>query len=80
MEYIEFGQACVSCVMAISNGEYSQLDAATKAAVKAGIAEIPGLPVIGEEIGFSWRGCDVCKSQLGGDFHSVGYLASEVGE
>jgi hypothetical protein len=74
MEYIELGQACIDCTLAIANGDTDTLSDKRAAEVWASIEAVDGYLVIGDEIGFSWQGCDVCGSHLGGDMHAVGYL------
>lgn len=53
------------------------MDDATAAAVRKGLAAVGQSLIVGDEEGFSWRGCDVCGSG-GGNRHEVGYLANEV--
>ena len=68
---------CGDCIQAIANDDYSGLDyyygpeEAEKRmkAIQEGIANLGGYPVVGEEYGFSWQGCDCCGSNLGGDKH-----------
>jgi hypothetical protein len=74
MIYVEHGLACTACVMAIANDDYSEMSDVQASLVRAGIERIGRHIVVGEEYGFSWRGCDVCGVQLGGDKHVVGYL------
>jgi len=84
-QYHDYGLACGDCVQAIANDDYSGLDYSydaeesekRMAEIKAGINACPGYLVVGDEYGFSWRGCDVCGSSLGGDKHEVGYLTDE---
>lgn len=67
-------QACIDCVMIIANDDASGMDDATEKACREGIAAIEGYLVVGDEVGFSWKGCDVCKNGLGGDMHEVHVL------
>jgi hypothetical protein len=74
MIYVEHGLACGDCVIAIANGDYSGMSDVKASLVREGIERIGRHIVVAEEYGFSWRGCDVCGIQLGGDKHVVGYL------
>lgn len=68
--------ACIDCTIAIANADYSGMDDETKARVKAGLdgwAKV-GYLVVGDEYGFTWRGCDICRNGLGGDKHEVTVL------
>lgn len=66
---------CGDCVQAIANGDYTELDyyyspegaESREKKIRAGIAAMGGYPVVGDEYGFTWRGCDCCGSDLGGD-------------
>lgn len=68
--------ACQDCTIAIANDDYSGMDDATEARVKAGIERLAGYAVIGDEVGFSWRGCDCCLDGLGGHKHTFSILAA----
>ncbi len=74
--YVEFGQACDDCVIAIANNDYTGMDDATEARVRAGIERIGQYLVVGDESGFSNHRCDVCND-MPGNRHAVGYI-SEV--
>jgi hypothetical protein len=76
MIYVEHGLACDDCVMAIANDDYSGMSDVKASLTREGIARIGRHIVVGEEYGFSWRGCDVCGVNLGGNKHIVGYLQS----
>lgn len=70
-------RACTDCTIAIANDDYTGMDDSTEQRVRAGIARLSvrGYPVIGDELGFSWQGCDVCQNGLGGDKHEVSLLS-----
>jgi hypothetical protein len=68
------GGACEDCTIAIANDDYSGMDAATEAKVRAGIARVNQHLVIGDNIGFTHAPCAVCGG-LAGDRHEVCYLA-----
>lgn len=74
MVYVEHGLACESCTIAISNNDYSGLSDVQAELTRDGVQRIGRHIVVAEEYGFSWRGCDVCGVQRGGDKHVVGYL------
>ena len=73
---------CTDCTMAIANDDYTGLDyhygpaesERREAEIRAGIASMGGYPVIGDEYGFSWRPCDCCGTELGGDRHECAVL------
>ncbi len=69
-------QACDDCTIAIANDDYSGMDADTAETVRSGITlwSKQGYLVIGEELGFSHHGCDICDSNLAGNAHSVTLL------
>ncbi len=71
--------ACTDCTIAIANDDYSGMDDATEARVKAGIARLQKVIgqylVIGDEVGFTHRGCDCCHDGLAGDKHEFAVLA-----
>ena len=74
-EYLELaGGACNDCTGAIA-GDSSGIEIDRREATAAGIKRIGHDLVIGDEIGFSWAPCGVCRSWLGGNRHAVGYLA-----
>lgn len=80
-QVIEDGlRACQDCTMAIANADFSGMDSATENRVKAGLDRLAerGYPVIGDEIGFTWQGCDCCLSSLGGDKHELSILGDEL--
>jgi Holliday junction resolvase-like predicted endonuclease len=64
-----FGVACIDCVMAIANDDYTGMEDAREAEVRAGL-EQAGYLIVGDEVGFTWGRCDVCGSG-GGDKHEV---------
>jgi hypothetical protein len=74
MIYVEHGLACSDCVIAIANDDYSGMSDIQAELTRDGIDRIGRYLIVQEEYGFSWRGCDVCGVQLGGDKHVVGYL------
>ena len=63
--------ACADCTIAIANADYSGMGDETEKRVRAGIEELSkrGYPVIGDEYGFTGRGCDCCLDGLAGDKH-----------
>ena len=65
--------ACEDCTLAIASGEFSGMDDATAAIVRAGAERLAarGHAAIGEEYGFTWRGCDCCQRAMGGDKHEL---------
>lgn len=69
-------QACDDCAIAIANGDYTGMDGATEQCVKDALGRWAkqGCLVVGEELGFSWHGCDICDSDLGGNVHQVSLL------
>lgn len=69
--------ACIDCTIAIANDDYSGMDDTTEARVRAGLARLAkrGYPVIGDEYGFTWHGCDCCHDGLGGDKHEFALLS-----
>ena len=58
--------ACVDCVVAIANDDYTGMDNEREAEVRAAL-EKHEYAYGGEELGFSWAPCGVCGSRLGGD-------------
>lgn len=62
---------CTDCLIVIANGDYSGMDDKREQEVKAGIARCDALSAGTDEYGFSWRPCEVCHSQLGGDRHQA---------
>ena len=73
MEYIEVGECCDDCTVAIANDDYTGMNDAQESATRAGLDRIGQWLIVGEETGFSWRRCDVCDG-LAGNRHAVGYL------
>jgi hypothetical protein len=74
MKYYELNDgACDDCIQAIANDDYTGMDDSREQAVRAGIERLGQHLVIGEECGFSWRSCAVCRG-LAGNRHTVGYL------
>lgn len=53
------------------------MDAATEARVKDGVERLNdrGWCVIGNEVGFTHRGCDCCLDGLGGSKHELAILS-----
>jgi hypothetical protein len=76
MEYIELGECCNDCTIAIANDDYSGMDTAQEERTRQGIEAVGEYLIVGEECGFSWNACDVCGG-LAGDRNKVGYLAEE---
>jgi hypothetical protein len=74
MEYVEVGQACDDCVIAIANDDYTGMSDERAAEVRAGLKRIGEFLTVGEDEGFRWYGCRVCGSSLAGNRHRVGYL------
>lgn len=73
------GMACTDCVLFLANGDLpGHLD--DEGMVAEWVAKVAdsgfGQGHIGEDLGFSWHGCDVCGSTLGGDSHRVFTLVS----
>jgi hypothetical protein len=59
---------CIDCTMAHVNGDFTGMDEATEAAVKAGMDRTGHLIVNTDDHDeFSWSRCDGCGSRLGGD-------------
>ena len=48
-------------------------------AAQEAFAEKHGNLIVGDDIGFSWRGCGCCGSSLGGDKHTAITLKPIVG-
>jgi len=69
--------ACDDCTIAIANDDYTGMDDATKAQVKAGLERWSreGWLVVGDEHGFSSQGCDICNRGWAGNKHSVTVLS-----
>lgn len=78
MIYVQHGLACIDCVMAIANDDYSGMSDVRASLVREGIERIGRHIVVAEEYGFTWRGCDVCGVNVAGDKHVVGYLREGV--
>jgi hypothetical protein len=66
-----YGVACDDCVSAIANDDYTGMSDEQEASTRAGIARIGKWLIVGEELGFVKRGCDVCRSRCHGNKHSV---------
>ena len=64
---------CDDCVQAIANDEYSGMNDAEEARVRAGLDTLGGYGVIGDEYGFSHRACDCCGA-LAGNRHECAVL------
>lgn len=69
--------ACEDCTIAIAHDDYTGMDAATEARVKDGVERLNdrGWCVIGNEVGFTHRGCDCCLDGLGGSKHELAILS-----
>lgn len=78
MIYVQHGLACIDCVMAIANDDYSGMSDVKASLVREGIERIGRHIIVAEEYGFTWRGCDVCGVNVAGDKHVVGYLREGV--
>lgn len=82
-EIVAEGQACIDCALLIANDDTSGMTDGAAAELRANVAgKCVGLdPVMACpdecEGFFSWAGCDVCGSSLGGDFHPVVFFARE---
>jgi hypothetical protein len=69
--------ACEDCTIAIANYDFTSMDDATETRIKTALDRLSdrfgkdAYPVIGDELGFSWRGCDCCQDGLGGDKHEL---------
>lgn len=74
MAHIEL-TACVDCLMAIANADYTGMDLTRETAVRSGLQRLAndGLELwIGDEHdAFSRTPCDVCLSPLAGERHQV---------
>ncbi len=68
--------ACQDCVIAIANDDYSGMDDKQEAKTRKGIESwgVKGYLVVGEEVGFTHDGCDICDDNLAGDKHMVSLL------
>lgn len=75
IEIIDGLVACNDCTIAIANGDFSGMDDAVEAVVRAGIKHLceRGYPVIGEQLGFMHRKCDCCGA-LPGDRHELSLI------
>lgn len=65
-------EICPDCAIAHANGDFTGMDEACEARVKAGMERTGHLVVISDENGyihtyFSWNPCDACGDRLGGD-------------
>jgi hypothetical protein len=74
MEYVHLGGACGDCTLAIANDDYSGIDASQEQETRAGLARIGQSLIVGDELGFRRSGCCVCRRELAGNKHEVGYL------
>lgn len=74
MEYVNLGGACDDCTIAIANGDYTGIDASQRQQTEAGLARVGHCLIVGNELGFRRSGCSVCRRELGGNKHEVGYL------
>jgi len=68
--------ACQDCVTAIANDDYSGMDDRQEAKTRRGIESWSkkGYLVVGDEVGFTRDGCDICDDNLAGDKHTVSLL------
>jgi len=71
-------RACADCALAIANDDYSGMDDEREDQVRTAVHHLytDGYPVIGDELGFSWQGCDCCHSGLGGDMYELSILGA----
>ena len=73
------GECCTDCALIIVNDDDSGInDPAThRAAMARGYERLGCIAYyVGDDVGFSYRSCDVCDSGLGGDrFELLGELA-----
>lgn len=60
-------EICVDCAVAAANGDFSGMGVERASVVSAALAACGGVVVVGDDAGFSWSSCDVCRSGLGGD-------------
>ena len=67
----EYGLACVDCIIAIANDDYSALTDARAAEVRAAISNVGGWLIAGDETSTDFFSCDVCGSRGFGDAHIV---------
>jgi len=75
--------ACEDCYVAIETGDYTGMSEKQAAATRAGIERIANenpdaLLVGGDDLGFRWTECGVCRNGKGGNKHEV--LVQDVGE
>lgn len=74
MEYVNVGGACDDCTIAIANGDYTGMDESQAQQTRAGMARVGRSLIVGDELGFRRSGCSVCRRELAGNKHEVGYL------
>lgn len=67
--------ACVDCLLALANADYTGVDLARETAVRSGLQRLANdgleLSVGDEHDAFSRTPCDVCLSPLAGQRHQV---------
>lgn len=74
------GHACIDCIIAISNDDYSGMDSDTATCVRAAIARLNregysiNVDTFDSEPHFSDSDCDVCQSRLAGDRAPVTFI------
>lgn len=69
-------EVCIDCTIAIANDDYSGIDDATEAKIRAGIERLSakhGWLVIGDALGFTPNLCDCC-GQGAGEKHACNAL------
>lgn len=74
-------EVCGSCLVALANDDYSDMDDSEEAQVKSGLAwlEEQHDRVIpdGEELGFSWHDCESCGALAGNRYLVVCFDVKE---
>lgn len=74
------GHACIDCVLAIANDDYSGMEGDTAARVRHAIARLNAegyslnVDTYDSEPHFSHAACDVCQSCLAGDRLPITFL------
>lgn len=74
------GRACIDCVIAIANDDYSGMDRDTAIRVRDAIARLNregysiNVDTFDNEPHFSNSDCDVCQSRLAGDRAPVTFI------
>lgn len=71
--------ACEDCAIAIANDDYTGMDDTTETRIRLAVRQLSkrGFPVVGDEVGFTWRGCDCCHDGMGGTKYAL-VLLGEV--